>query len=271
MRAVVFVADDLGITAGVNQGIAEAAASGLVREASLCVTGNAVADGVRIARELGIGIGLHLSLTLGTALTGPIRGLTDAHGRFRSLPRALLATALRLVDRAAVAREVQAQIARAHELVGPLSHVNGHHHVHTLPIVRDVAFAAMRDAAVRWTRLPREHAAAGRAWSPEALLLAAFSRASAPRVREHGLRTLPFVGITTEACTDFGARAARLCTRLPAAPIEWMVHPRRADRDLAAIDPVGYRRPAEAELAWLADPQTASRHGLRPLCYAELE
>ena len=125
MRPVVFVADDLGITAGVDDGIADAAASGLVREASLCVTGAAVEHGVQTARAHRLGVGLHLSLTLGTALTGPIRGLTDARGRFRSLGRALLATTLRAVDRAAIAREVAAQIARARELVGPLTHVNG--------------------------------------------------------------------------------------------------------------------------------------------------
>src|SRR5438093_964723 len=111
-RRVVFVADDLGISPGVNDGIAAAARAGLVREASLCVNGSAVEDGVRIARELGIGVGLHLCLTLGRALSGPIRGLTDAEGNFGGLGRALLRCAFRAVDRGEVAREVEAQLER---------------------------------------------------------------------------------------------------------------------------------------------------------------
>src|SRR5215831_4765576 len=106
-RRVVFVADDLGVSAGVNDGIAAAACAGLVREASLCVTGAAVEDGVRRARELGLGIGLHLSFTLGRALGGPIRGLTDANGSFGPLGRALVRCRLGAVDADGVRREVE--------------------------------------------------------------------------------------------------------------------------------------------------------------------
>lgn len=270
MRTVVFVADDLGMTAGINRGIARAAASGVVREASLCVTGLAVEDGVRIAREHGLGVGLHLSLTLGKALCGPICGLTDADGTFRPLPRVLLRTLLRAADRQAIAREVAAQLDSAQQLAGPLTHLNGHHHVHVMPIVRDVAFAAAAAAGVRWTRLPREHRAAGRALTPVALLLASLSRGAAAAVRDSGLATLPFVGITTEARDDFAARAQRIAANLPDAPCEWMVHPREPDADMAAIDAMGYRRPHAAELAFLADPATAARHGLRCVRFADL-
>lgn len=270
MRTVVFVADDLGMTAGVNRGIARAAASGLVRETSLLVTGMAVDDGVRIARDHGLCIGLHLSLTLGKALTGPIRGLTDRAGNFRSLGPVLLRTLLRAADRAAIAREVTAQLARAKELVGPLTHINGHHHVHVMPVVRDVVFAAAAAAGVRWTRLPREHRAAGLALTPVALLLASLSRGAAAAVRNSGLRTLPFLGITTEARDDFAARAQRIAANLPDAPCEWMVHPHEPDADMAAIDGMGYRRPHAAELAFLADPAAAERCGLRCVRFADV-
>lgn len=270
MPAVVFVADDLGVSAGVNRGIARAAASGLVRESSLCVTGSAVVDGVRVARDLGVGIGLHLSLTLGKSLTGRIRGLTDRDGHFRPLGRALLRTFLRAVDRDAVAREVRAQLERAITLAGPLTHVNGHHHVHVMPVVRDVVFAAVAAASVRWTRLPREHRSAGGRWRPQTLLLASLSRRSEPGVRAHGLRTLPFVGITTEARADFLPRARKLAASLPAEPVEWMVHPHEPDDAMLKLDPMGHRRPAAAELSFLADPTCAERCRLRPLRYADL-
>ena len=59
-RLVVFNADDLGMSAAANAGIQRAADAGLVREASLCVTGEAVEEGVRTARALAgrLGVGL---------------------------------------------------------------------------------------------------------------------------------------------------------------------------------------------------------------------
>jgi predicted glycoside hydrolase/deacetylase ChbG (UPF0249 family) len=267
---VVFVADDLGVTDGVNEGIARAARAGNVRECSLCVTGAAVEAGVTAARDLGIGIGLHLSLTLGRALGGPVRGLTDQDGRFRPLPRVLFACLSRRVDRAGVAREVTAQLRRLCDLGVAPSHLNGHHHVHVLPIVRDAAFAAAAQFGIRWTRMPDEHRAAGRSLSPARILLSRCARAAAPVARQHGLRWLPFVGLCTEARTDFGARAARLAPRLPDA-CEWMVHPRIADRALLTVDAGGYQRPAADELATLADTALAARLGVEPSRYGELD
>ncbi len=269
-RTVVFVADDLGVSPGVNAGIARAAAAGLVREASLCVTGTAAAEGVAVAQAHGLGIGLHLSLTLGRALVGRIRGLTDAEGRFRSLPRALLAAALRTVDRAAVRAEVAAQLQRLGELGVVPSHLNGHHHVHVFPVVRNEAFAAAAAAGVRWTRLPSELPQAGGRGSPARLLLAALSRRAAPLAAANGLRWLPFVGLSTEARADFARRAARLAARLPAAPCEWMVHPRIPDAALETLDPAACRRPSSDELALLADPAAAQRLSVAPAAFAEL-
>src|SRR5262245_13489812 len=153
---VVFVADDLGVSQGIDDGIALAARAGNVREASLCVTVKGAEHGVATARAHGLGVGLHLSLTMGRALTGPLRGLTDAYGRFRSLRRVLLACTLGAVDRDAVAREVEAQLQRLCDLGCAPTHLNGHHHVHVFPRVRDVAFAAAARHGVRWTRLPEE-------------------------------------------------------------------------------------------------------------------
>ena len=155
-RRVVFVADDLGISAGVNEGIAAAAQAGIVREASLCVTGSAVEEGVRLAQQLGIGIGLHLSFTLGRSLSGPIRGLTDAQGRFGGLGRALLRCQLRQVDRGAVAREIEAQLVRLRELGVQATHANGHHHSHCWPVLRELCAEAFARHGIPWTRLPAE-------------------------------------------------------------------------------------------------------------------
>ncbi len=269
MRGVVFVADDLGITAGQNRGIARAARTGLVRETSLCVTGGAVADGVRTARELGLGIGLHLSLTLGHSLTGPIRGITDTAGRFRPLRAVLLACALRRVDATGIGREVAAQLTRLRELGVEPTHLNGHQHVHVFPVVREVVFAAAAAHGLRWTRMPSEPAHCGGRWQPTRLLLARLAATAAPTARRHGCQWLPFVGLATEARPDFGRRAERIARGLTAAATEWMVHPREPDPALLELDPEGHRRASAAELATLADPASAARLGVQPLAFAD--
>lgn len=270
MPKVVFVADDLGVSAGVNRGIAMAAANGLVREASLCVTGGAVDDGVRRARDAGLGIGLHLSLTLGRARSGPIAGLTDRGGNFRRLSTVLLATTLRRVDRMALDREIRAQLGTITDLGIRPTHVNGHHHVHVMPVVRDLVFAAAAAAGIRWTRLPDELACAHAGARPSVLVLRALARRAAAPVRASGLRVLPFVGAAIEARSDYAARAERLARALPPGPVEWMVHPRVADSALATLDPAGYRRPSASELGFLADPNCRERLGLVAYGFGDL-
>jgi len=269
---VVFVADDLGLSAGIDDGIALAARGGNVREASLCVTVEGAEHGVATARAHGLGIGLHLSLTLGRALTGPLRGLTDADGRFRSLRRVLLACTFGAVDRDAIAREVDAQLQRVSDLGVVPTHLNGHHHVHVFPGVRDVAFAVAAQRGVRWTRLPEE-LPLQRPLPAAAWLLARMARKARPAAERAALRSLPFVGIATEGRTDFGDRSRRIASRLTAggvAACEWMVHPRRPDPALEELDPAGYRRPAADELVTLSDPELAARWGVEPVAFAAL-
>lgn len=269
-RRVVFVADDLGVAPGIDAGIAAAAAAGNVREASLCVTGGSVESGVQLANERGIGIGLHLSLTLGRALSGPIRGLTDRAGRFHALPRVLLACSARAVDGAAVAREIDAQLRRLADLDVAPTHLNGHHHVHVLPVVREHVFAAARRFGVTWTRLPDELPAARQGVSAVRCLLSRLAHGARAAATAHGMRWLPFVGVSTEARADFGARAQRIAGGLSFGDHEWMVHPRQLDDTLRQLDPAGYRRPSADELRTLTDPGLAARLGITPVRYAEL-
>jgi predicted glycoside hydrolase/deacetylase ChbG (UPF0249 family) len=269
-RRVVFVADDLGVAPGIDAGIVAAAAAGNVREASLCVTGASVASGVQLAHEHGIGIGRHLSWTLGQALSGPIRGLTDRTGRFRSLPWVLLACMARNVDGDAVAREIDAQLGRLVELGVTPTHLNGHHHVHVLPVVRDHVFAAAREFGVRWTRLPDERRTVWPFGTPTRWLLSRLARGARAAAVANGMRWLPFVGVSTEACRRFAARAQFIAGALADGDYEWMVHPRRLDDTLRQLDPVGYRRPSVEELQALTDPDLAARLGITPVGYADL-
>jgi predicted glycoside hydrolase/deacetylase ChbG (UPF0249 family) len=275
-RRVVFVADDLGISAGVNEGIAAAAQAGIVREASLCVTGSAVEEGVRLAQQLGIGIGLHLSFTLGRSLSGPIRGLTDAQGRFGGLGRALLRCQLRQVDRGAVAREIEAQLVRLRELGVQATHANGHHHSHCWPVLRELCAEAFARHGIPWTRLPAEAPGIPGRLRPLTMVLGALARASRTCVQRARLRSLPFVGTTMEACLDHAPRFLRALGRLPEGAVEWMVHPRVPDPEFSRLDPLGAKldAAARAEFATLTDAATRAeleRLDIESVRYADLD
>ena len=61
MKNLIVNADDLGWTAGVNRGIAQAHRNGIVTSSSLLANGGAFEDGVRVARALpALGIGRFL-------------------------------------------------------------------------------------------------------------------------------------------------------------------------------------------------------------------
>lgn len=170
---------------------------------------------------------------------------------------------------------MSAQIARLHELGVQPTHINGHHHVHCYPVVRDVVLRVAAAAGIRWTRLPAEHPVAGRRWHPTGVLARWLAHRCQPLVRQHGMRALPFVGLTMGARADFADRFLQLAERLPPGDYEWMLHPRLSDDAFHRLDPRGNDRDfsADVELQTLVDPEVIARsraRGVAPSSFAEL-
>ncbi len=278
-RLVIFNADDLGISPGTNDGIQAAVEAGLVREASLCVTGIAAEAGAAMAARLGerLRVGLHLSLTLGAARTGAIRGLTDTAGSFAPLPHVLRSCLARRVDGAAVEAEIRAQLAALRALGIEPTHLNGHHHVHTFPVVRDALLRVLKDDPISYIRLPNESARTAPRLAPRRLLLGHFARRlgrSLRRLRQPP-RSLPMVGLALLDEPDYRTRFLRTAGTLRCAT-EWMLHPRAADADFARLDhhTAGAYTHHQEELATLADPAFVEQVrglGIRPGRYSELD
>ncbi|GMV14752.1 MAG: ChbG/HpnK family deacetylase [Polyangiaceae bacterium] len=222
MTRVVFCADDLGMGPERDEGILRAAATGIVREVSLCVTGGGeTAALARVARQSDApGIGLHVSFTYGRALSGPIEGLTDPSGRFHGLPRALVSTALGRPRLDAVTREVRAQLARLRALGVEPTHLNGHHHAHVFPIIRDAVLELARELPALHLRVP-----ASPEWSARGATLNALGRAFVGRARARGvaLRSLPCLGLDAAGGDALDA-FTRTLERLDGAA-EWVLHP----------------------------------------------
>lgn len=136
MLPVIVHADDFGETVEITEGICLAIAAGIVTSTSVMVNMPGSADALRRAPQLSqeASFGVHLNLCEGRPLT---RGATlrDASGEFLrkwTLTARALAGKLSLPDLEA---EVAAQIAALCDAGVRVSHLDGHKHLHQLPIV----------------------------------------------------------------------------------------------------------------------------------------
>ena len=147
LAALVVNADDLGVSRGATLGIVRAHREGIVTSASLCVTTpfyhHAVDTCVRECPD--VGVGLHVTLTLGSPASDPARVplLIDARGRFRWRFGTLLLAAG--IQRRA---DLLEQFARLEQEGIRADHVDSERHVHLIPgIFECVADAARRHGA----------------------------------------------------------------------------------------------------------------------------
>ncbi len=111
-RSVIVNADDFGASPGINAGIVEAHAHGVVTSTSLMVTGHAAGEAAALARDRPeLSIGLHLDL--------------DGED---------VVARVAFDDAPAVRAELERQLAAFQALLGrPPTHVDSHHHVHERP------------------------------------------------------------------------------------------------------------------------------------------
>ena len=227
MRRLIVNADDFGLTRGVSAGILAAARHGIVTSTTLLATADVARDLLAELRDAGLGVGLHVNLTLGRPLTGR-SSLTDAAGRFIRDARV---AASRATARD-VEREVAAQLERFETLLHrPPTHLDSHHHVGLHPPVREVVLAAAR----RLGAAVRSQDAAARA-----------------RARSAGLRTPDnFFGESGPGAYWSPARTLARLRALPPGVSEFMTHPGWFDEDLAYSR---YGRQRETELAGLGGP-----------------
>ena len=148
-------ADDLGLAEGVDSAIIDLARSGQLRGASLLVNGPSAADAMKAWRGLADPppLTLHLGLTEGHRLPN----CPDLPTGFGGL---LLASLLPW-QRQRIAPQLRAvllqQISRYRELTG-LQHIrlDGHQHIHLVPLVLDAVLELARTESITWVRTTRE-------------------------------------------------------------------------------------------------------------------
>jgi hypothetical protein len=246
VRFLIVNADDFGLTAGVSRGILDAHRRGIVTSttalANLAPQPELDAEAAGLP---GLGMGLHVNLTWGPAVSPAlvVSSLVNGDGRFsRDLER--LEAAARPDE---VRREVEAQVDAFTRRFGrPPTHLDSHHHTHRLPRIGEVVLGVAEAA-----RLPL--------------------RSQDPGFREglrrHGARTPDhFLGGDSVEPYWTSERLLHALAGLPVGLTELMCHPGRYDDALAGSR---YGRQRETELTALCDAEvraTVERLGIR-LCH----
>jgi chitin disaccharide deacetylase len=244
-RRLIVNADDWGLTRGVSEGILAAHRHGIVTSTTVLATARLDRELVAALRDSGLGLGIHVNLTLGAPLTRG-RSLVDGDGRFVRDARRAAARA----TAADVRAEVEAQVKRFESaLKRRPTHLDTHHHVGLHSPVREVVLDVARALGV-----------AVRSQDADVRT----------RARSAGLKTPDhFFGESGPDAYWSLERTIRHLRELPDGTSEFMCHPGWFDADLAYSR---YGRQRETEIVGLgaAARATAAALGITLCTFASL-
>ena len=287
MRNLIVNADDLGWTAGVNRGIAEAHRHGIVTSASLLANGVAFAGGVELARgNPRLSVGVHLNLSDGVPVAGreAVPSLVGETGDLVGGPESwLLKIAMRGLAPAEVEKEWGAQISKVRDAGVAVTHLDGHKHAHMLPGLFEIALRLAKRNGIGAIRVSHEASSLRTALStgaelrPSAVLkqgmqargLKLLARDAREKAEGAGISTSDyFCGIAqTGELTKEGI--ARMLRNLPEGTTELMCHPGYVDEDLRATS-TQLQGSREKEVEILTDPEIrnlVASQGIRLIDY----
>lgn len=162
-RRLIVNADDFGFSEEVNEAIIRAHREGILTSTSLMVAGAAFDHAVRLARKNpDLGVGIHLVTVMGRSVLPPceIPSLVDLQGNFSDSP---VKAGLKYLFSPQARRELRMELAAQFEKFNatglPLSHVDGHLHLHIHPVIFREALKLAAKYGARRMRVPVEERA----------------------------------------------------------------------------------------------------------------
>ncbi|GAC1635424.1 MAG: chitin disaccharide deacetylase [Candidatus Acidiferrum sp.] len=290
MKDLIVNADDLGWTAGVNRGIAEAHRNGIVTSTSLLANGAAFEDGVKVARGLpALGVGVHLNLSNGAPVSAlkSVASLADETGKLSGgIEQVLLRLARGKLKLAEVEREWDAQIEKIRVAGLSPTHLDGHKHVHMLPGLFPIALKLARKHGIGAIRISSEAsslraALSGKSGKDAGVKLKQGIQARGLKLLAGDARKLAnkaglemtdyFCGIAQTGVLSRDG-VLDLLESLPEGTTELMCHPGYADEDLAKSS-TRLQESRATELAILTDTavrKSVASHGIRLINYSQI-
>lgn len=261
LRYIIINADDFGRHAEINRAVEEGLVHGCLRSATVMPGGAAFAGAIDIARrheELGLGV--HFTLVDGHPILPPeeIPSLVGSEDDFLPDHTALLKRYLKGgVNLEEVRRELAAQLQKIEATGIPISHVDSHQHMHTLPGIIDIVLDLAARAGIRAVRTPRTPLFAGAFGGLGQLVgrlgLSTLARLAACKAHRRGLLTPDnFAGIVAGEAVSEG-ELLHLIAHLPQGTTEVMMHPGMKN-DVLQEDS-GWQHDFEAELAAILSPR----------------
>ena len=152
--------DDFGLSQSVNQAIIESHEQGILTSTSLMVSAPAWAEAVNLAQNYpDLGVGLHLVLVCGQSVLSyeQIPHLVDRRGNFLNDPvKAGLTYQFNKAARQELALEIRAQLEKFQATGLPMSHLDGHLHLHAHPVVLGIIKDLATEFSIKVIRLPSE-------------------------------------------------------------------------------------------------------------------
>jgi chitin disaccharide deacetylase len=242
---VIVHADDFGETLEITQGICQAIEAGVVTSTSVMANMPGTAEALRRVPKLTqqASFGVHLNLCEGRPLTLGA-SLMDGEGRFLR-KHALAARALSgQLSRSQLEAEVTAQIAMLRDTGVRVSHLDGHKHLHQLPIVCAAVASVLPRFGIERVRITRLGSL--RKIHGASMLAREIAARHAARVfARAGLRSpLRTVDLRELLAGEALASSARARLEAP-TPIEICCHPGTAAADEGK--PGSHRRCSELE------------------------
>lgn len=130
MIRLIVNADDFGYSRGVNFGIIDAHRRGIVTSATMMMNMPGAEHAIDLAKQNpSLGVGIHLVLTCGRPICPDVPSLVGEDGAFKSL-KDVTPNSIVLEE---VEREWTAQIEKFLQSGLTPTHLDSHHHVHTVP------------------------------------------------------------------------------------------------------------------------------------------
>jgi hopanoid biosynthesis associated protein HpnK len=159
-RRLIVNADDFGASEEVNLAVIRAFKEGVLTSTSLMVSAAAAEHAVKLAKENpGLAVGIHLVTVVGRSVLphSEIPMLVDHNGNFSNNPTAAgMKYFFFPRARRELRKELAAQFEKFHSTGLPLSHIDGHLHLHVHPVIFNAALELGAKYGCSHMRVPVE-------------------------------------------------------------------------------------------------------------------
>ena len=158
-KQIIINADDFGLNERNSKAIAQAFDKGLITDTTVLANGEYFVEALALAREKNFfdKLGVHLNLTEGEPLTEDIKSCPRfvTGGVFNKVYNKRRTSPLKKAEKAAIAKELDAQISKLESAGVKLTHADSHHHIHTGVFIAPIAARVCKAHGINKMRLHR--------------------------------------------------------------------------------------------------------------------